>query len=90
MVVSKTLDILKNKATIGKGDREIIIAGIQRLINHFTDNVPFVQKQFQEGMEKVVLEAKSDIEAFVENKIRTAGLEAIANSNNITPLIDNK
>jgi hypothetical protein len=76
-MVEQSADLLKNKASIGKGDRDIIAKSIDRLVNHISSTVPFISKQFSESMEKVVIEAKSDIEAFVENKIRNTGLEAL-------------
>ena len=38
-------------------------------------NVPFIKKQYTEQIDKTLLEAKNEIEAFVEKKIRTIGIE---------------
>jgi hypothetical protein len=92
-LVEQSVDMLKNKATIGKGDRDVILKNIDQLVSHISSTIPFVSQQFQESMEKTVVEAKSEIEAFIENKIRTTGLEALGfKKEDNTPIfhIDNK
>jgi hypothetical protein len=88
--LEKTIDILSNKTTIGKGDRELILNEISSVFSTLENGIPFTNSQFIEAIEKTVTEAKSEIEAFVENKIRSAGLEALGfNRADNTPLIDN-
>jgi hypothetical protein len=41
-------------------------------------NVPFVVKQFQEATTKIASAAKAEVEVFVTNMVRAAGLDAIA------------
>ena len=38
-------------------------------------NVPFMKKQWTEQLDKTVVEAKNEISAFLEDKIRVLGLE---------------
>lgn len=88
-VVEKTTDILKNKNSIGKGDREQILQELESLMSVVSNGIPFYQEQFVEAMEKTVLEAKGEIEAFVEKQIRDKGLEAIGfNKQNNMPRIE--
>jgi hypothetical protein len=49
-------------------------------------NLPFVQKSFNEAIDKTVTEAKSDIEAFVMNKVTSLGIEALKMK---VPMIEN-
>jgi len=49
-------------------------------MQNIKSNIPFVNEQFTEQMDKTITEAKGEIEAFIEHKIRSAGLEAIAAS----------
>jgi len=80
-IASKTaLDILKDKPNITKGDREMILNAIQMLMQNIKKNIPYVNREFSEQMDKTITEAKGEIEAFIEHKIRTAGLEAIGAS----------
>jgi hypothetical protein len=77
LYMKEAMDILDNKPSISKGDRETIKDAISQLIQHFQSNLPFVQTQFHEQMDKTITEAKAEIEAFVETKIRSTGLEAM-------------
>lgn len=77
LYMKDALDILKNKPTLGKGDRQVILDAFAMLQQEIKSNIPFLQKQFHEQMDKTIVEAKSEIEAFVEHKIRTVGLESI-------------
>lgn len=89
-VFEKTTDILKNKNSIGKGDRELILKELESLMSVLENGMPYYQGQFIEAMEKTVLEAKSEVEAFVEHAIRTKGLEAIGyNKSENMPRLEN-
>jgi hypothetical protein len=76
-IINNATDILKNKSTITKGDRELIINSINKLVQEIQSNIPFVADQFKEQMDKTITEAKSEIEAFTENKIRSTGIDAL-------------
>ena len=75
------VEAVLSKPSIGKGDKELIAKGVQKLISMINSNLPFVRKQFREQMDDVVNDAKVQIEAFAENVIRTKGLEALAKDN---------
>ena len=70
----KILELLA-KPNIGKNDREEIKKQVDTLRSHIASNIPFVKTQFTEEMDKTVLEAKAAVEAFVEDKIHSVGLE---------------
>jgi len=40
-------------------------------------NMPFVQTQFNEAMDKTVTEAKAEVEAFVSHKVTSLGLASL-------------
>jgi hypothetical protein len=63
------------KPNIGKGDREAIMEQIRLLRQELDKNVPFIKTQFTEQMDQTVTEAKGEFESFMDNKIRTMGLE---------------
>ena len=69
--ISQILD----KPSIGKHDREEIMAQLGLLRQELSANMPFIKKQFTEQMDQTVLEAKNDVEAFLEGKVRKLGLE---------------
>lgn len=47
------------------------------IIQEVESNIPFYEKQFVRQMEKTQTEAKSEIEAFINNKIHSAGLTSL-------------
>lgn len=65
------------KPNIGKGDRAFIKGRIEHFLQEIRSNIPFYVEQFKEQMDKTVQEAKTEVEAFVDNRIRTLGLEAM-------------
>ena len=67
------------KKTIGKADRAEILSKLDMIIQEIGSNTKFIQKQFHEQMDKTVLEAKAEIEAFTQNKLTSIGLDAIKN-----------
>ena len=83
-------DLFKNKKAIGKTDRELILKKIDSIIQDVGSNTKFIQKQFQEQMDKTVTEAKAEIEAFTQNKITNMGLEAIRQEIISLPEINNE
>ncbi len=54
-----------------------LVHALEQLKMHFVSNVPFVAEQFAAQMEKTVTEAKGEVEAFAEHKVRQFGLEAM-------------
>jgi hypothetical protein len=88
MASKNALDILQNKPTITKGDRELILKAVTSLMQNIKSNIPYVNKQFSEQMDKTITEAKGEIEAFIEHKIRKAGLEVLAESRNFPTVIE--
>lgn len=68
-VISEVQEIFDTKKTIGKGDRDEILRMLEHLAMQIGSNSEFVYKQFNEQMDKTVLEAKGEIEAFCQNKI---------------------
>jgi len=49
---------------------------LRALVSYIDDRAPFVQSQFNEAMDKTVVEAKSEVEAFINNKIHSLGINA--------------
>jgi hypothetical protein len=74
-VVEDSVKMLKEKATIGKGDREFLMKAMESLVTQINSKMPFISQQFNESMEKTVSQAKNEIETFVTNKIYSLGLD---------------
>lgn len=57
--------------------KEDLLSKIYEVSRIVDDYIPFIQKSFNEQIDKSVMEAKSSVEAFVESKIRQVGLDNI-------------
>ena len=71
--------LLDSKKAPTKSEKETILNGIKSLRQEIESNIPFMQKSFNEQMDKTVLEAKGEVEGFVMHKIISAGLEGLQN-----------
>lgn len=57
-----------------KAELASMVASVERLVS---DKLPFIMNQFSRQMARVVVEAKGEVDAFVNHAITSAGLEAI-------------
>lgn len=60
---------------VTKATRDVVIKGVDSILQEVNSNMPFVLSQFQEATSKVVASAKAEVEAFAMHAIITAGLE---------------
>lgn len=74
-LIEDCVKLLKEKPSIGKGDRDFIMSSINSLMQHIQSNIPFVSQQFIESMDKTVSQAKTEIETFVTNRIASLGID---------------
>ena len=63
--------LFMSKKTFTKADKEDIIKKLQKLSQDLGCNMDFIASQFNEQMDKTVMEAKGEIEAFCQNKINS-------------------
>ena len=93
-LIEDCLKMLKEKATIGKADRDFIAKSIASLMQQIQSNVPFVAEQFNESMNKTVSQAKTEIETFVTNKMISIGIDVTKTNPDLflkgTKIDDNK
>jgi hypothetical protein len=76
-LTEETERILNDKAAPKKSDKELILKQIQMLRQEVASNIPFVSSQFNEQMDKTVTEAKAEVEAFVQHKVTSLGIEGL-------------
>jgi len=76
--------------TIKKGDFSELMRGVEKMIQEVHDNVPFVENSFRRSMEKTISAGKAEIESYIESRIRSAGLEKLAEDFQAPELIDLK
>lgn len=70
--------LFNTKKSIGKADREDILNKFDRILMQIGSNTEFIYEQFNEQMNKTVIEAKGEIEAFIQNKMNSIALAAIS------------
>lgn len=68
---------ITGKQIIAKKDKEELNNVVSSLFTELDSNIPFFLECFQEHMDKVVLEAKNEVENAIMHKITTLGLEAL-------------
>lgn len=74
---------LTKKKTLSKADQHELLLLIEKLTQEVSSNIPFFAKCFQENMDEIVQEAKTEIESAVQHKITTLGLEELHKQNNL-------
>jgi hypothetical protein len=83
--VKSNLDIAKDilkKPNIGKGDREELARLFEVFVTEVSSNIPFVEQQFVEQMDKTITESKAEIESFVTRRITEEGRKVLFNNPN--------
>ena len=68
--------ILK-KSNITKKDREELLWFYQRISQEVKENIPFFAECFQEVMDKVIVDAKMEIDSAINHTIIEAGVKAL-------------
>lgn len=70
---------LVKKKTLSKDDMHKLQHHLSWLTGEIERNIPFFMKCFQETMDKVVFEAKLEVENAIQHKVTSLGLEALHN-----------
>lgn len=66
-----------DKPNVTKADRANVMGVLESIRLELADTQPFIQSQFNEAMDRTVTEAKGEVEAFVQHKVVSLGLEAL-------------
>lgn len=70
-LLDSVTELFNEKKSFTKKDKEDILKMINKLKADIGCNREFIYKQFNEQMDKTTLEAKGEIEAFMQNKINS-------------------
>lgn len=65
------------KPKIGKADREEIEGVLEALYRRLIGDSPFYLSQFEEGADKIVSQAKAEVDAFVTGMVQRTGMKAL-------------
>lgn len=73
---NKAKELVKKK-TLSKDDMHQLQMHLEWLTGEVERNIPFFAKCFQETMDEVVFEAKTEVENAIQHKINVLGLDAL-------------
>lgn len=79
---TKAKELVKKK-TLSKQDIHDLTHHIEWLTGEVERNIPFFAKCFQETMDEVVFEAKTEVENAIQHKISVLGLNALHEQQNL-------
>lgn len=68
---------IMGKPNVTKGDREYLRDRFKMIRQAIDANIPFITDQFNKQVDRSVTEAKGEIEAFFDQKVRSLGLDAL-------------
>ena len=68
-------ELLHKKGALKVSEKKELASMLHMLVMEVRQNLPFIQSSYNEAMDKTTMEAKSEIEAFVNHQVHTLGLE---------------
>lgn len=74
---SAKLDAMMESKGAKKSDIRELKAKLDKAHQHMKSNLAFIEKSFREAMEEKVMQAKAELDGFMENKLRALGMEAL-------------
>lgn len=76
-LIQDITDLFNSKKTLTKADRVAILRKLSSLNMDISRNMDFIADQFNEQVDKTIMEAKGEIEAFCQNKINSIASAAL-------------
>jgi hypothetical protein len=70
-IINDVAELFEQKKNLTKADRQEILSKLLKLSQDIGCNMDFIADQFNEQMDKTVMEAKGEIEAFCQNKVNS-------------------
>ena len=76
-IIKDVAEMFEQKKNFTKADRQEILGKLSKLSMDIGCNMDFIADQFNEQMDKTVMEAKGEIEAFCQNKVNSIANAAL-------------
>lgn len=70
-IIKDIMELFSQKKALTKADKDTILNKLHHLNMDIGCNMDFIADQFNEQMDKTVMEAKGEIEAFMQNKVNS-------------------
>jgi len=86
----KNVENILTQKTVKKSDLKKVKDLLLHIEHNIGSNLDFVYQRFNEQVGRSITEAKNEIEAFVENKIRTTGIESLGQQFSSSNLLKGK
>lgn len=78
-IIAKVQNLFESKKSLTKKDKEEILSELKQLRMATFDHLPFMQKMFNEQMNKSVVSAKANIAAFTaQRKLELKALSEVS------------
>lgn len=77
-LLTRLEEMFSAKKSFTKKEREEILRTLTSIRSDIGANAKFVSRSFEEHIEKVTTEAKGEVEAFIQHKMRSMALEAMS------------
>ena len=86
-IISDVTKLFEQKKTLTKADKEKIVEQLNKLNMNIGSNMDFIAEQFNKQLDKTLMEAKGEIEAFCQNKVNSiASVELIKHKDELLQL----
>lgn len=76
-IIKDVTELFSQKKALTKADKDMILNKLHHLNMDIGCNMDFIADQFNEQMDKTVMEAKGEIEAFMQNKVNSIASAAL-------------
>lgn len=76
-IIQDVSNLFNQKKTLTKADKQEILSKLSKLSMEIGCNMDFIADQFNEQMDKTIMEAKGEIESFCQNKINSIASAAL-------------
>lgn len=88
-LLQNVADLFSQKKALTKADKESVLKKLSKLSMDLGSNMDFIASQFNEQMDKTVMEAKGEIESFCQNKINSIANAALVEHKDEILKLDN-
>jgi hypothetical protein len=84
--IASIKEMLQEKKTINKGDRDLIMNRLAMIEQELKSNIPFAVKQYERATDKIKTAAKTEVDSFITHAIHTTGLKALQDNMSVPAL----
>lgn len=88
-LIKDVAELFSQKKALTKADKDAILNKLHHLNMDIGCNMDFIADQFNEQMDKTVMEAKGEIEAFMQNKVNTIATAALVEHKDELLILEN-